>query len=141
MNSQCLSIPGIRQISYVPTSYLSHDVTYRAESGVPVLMTAQPTVISLKGEAVCEVERKFDNNSQQETAKLTFYTLDELPPHRHIAFVITDMQGNSFVIGAREAPFPIVKVAYTTGKPDGDASVRKYEVSFTARKALAPCTA
>ena len=140
MNSHCLSIPGIRRLSYISTSYLSHDVTYRADSGVQVLMTVLPTDISLKGEAVCEVERKFDNNSQQETAKLTFYTLDELPPHRHLAFVITDMQGNSFVVGAREAPFPIVRVTFTTGKPDGDASVRKYEVSFTARKGLALCS-
>lgn len=141
MSKQCLSIPGIRLVGYLGTLYLPHDVTFRAESGVPVKITNQPISISLKGEAVCEMDSKFDHNSMIETAKLTFYTLEELPLQSHLAFVFSDINGDFFVIGAREAPYPTVKVSRTTGTPDGDTSVRKYEVSFTARKALAPCTA
>ena len=135
--SQCLSIPGIMNVYYLRSAYLSCDVTFRAEAGVPVKTQQQPIIVQLKGEAVCEVESQFDNNSQLEKAKLTFITLDDVPLYYHLAFVIQTVQGEYFVIGAREQPYPTVKVTRTTGSPDGDAAARKYEVSFTARKALA----
>ena len=59
--SQCLSIPGIMNVYYLRSAYLSCDVTFRAEAGVPVKTQQQPIMVHLKGEAVCEVESQFDN--------------------------------------------------------------------------------
>jgi hypothetical protein len=91
------------------------------------------------GEVTCETEEQFDNNSQVEKASLTFNTLDELPTYRHLAFVIFTAQGDTFVIGTKELPYPTVKISRSTGTPDGEPSVRKYEVTFSARKSLVLC--
>ena len=138
--SKCLSLPGITHVWYILRDYLPDDVVYRAVADIPVTLQASPINISLKGEAVCEVEQSFDNNSYIEKSKLTFLTLDEVPTDQHPAFVIETVNGDKYVIGAKERPYPTVKITRSTGQPDGDPSVRKYEVSFTAKKALALCS-
>ena len=136
---KCLSLPGITKAWYIQRDYLPDDVVYRSVAGIPVTLQEQPISINLKGEAICEVEQSFDNNSYIEKSKLTLYTLDEVPTDQHPAFVIETVDGDKYVIGAKERPYPTVKITRSTGQPDGDASVRKYEVSFTAKKALALC--
>ncbi len=137
---KCLSLPGITKAWYIQRNYLPDDVVYRSVAGIPVTLQEQPISINLKGEAICEVEQSFDNNSYIEKSKLTFLTLDEVPTDQHPAFVIETVDGDKYVIGAKERPYPTVKITRSTGQPDGDPSVRKYEVSFTAKKALALCS-
>ena len=137
--NKCLSLPGITHIWYILRDYLPNDVVYRAVAGIPVSLSEQPISISMKGSAICEVEQSFDNNSYIEKAKLTFLTLDDVPVDQHPAFVIETVAGDIYVIGAKERPYPTVKITRSTGQLDGEPSVRKYEVSFTAKKALASC--
>ena len=137
---KCLSLPGITKAWYIQRNNLPDDVVYRAVAGIPVTLQEQPISINLKGQAVCEVEQSFDNNSYIEKAKLAFLTLDDVPTEKHPAFVIETADGDHYVIGAKERPYPTVKITRSTGQPDGDPSVRKYEVSFTAKKALALCS-
>ncbi len=138
--SECLSMPGIKRVWFLEAAYLPSDVVYRSVAGIPVSFSVQPTEIHLKGEAACEVEEQTDNNSLMEKSRLTFNTLTRLPTHGHLAFVFQTNDGDCFLIGSLERPHPTVKVNRSTGQPDGDASVRRYEVSFTAKKALAPCS-
>ena len=138
--NKCLSLPGIQQVWYISRNGLPDDVVYRSVAGIPVSVIEQPISITMKGEAVYEVEQSYDNNSYIEKAKLTFLTLDDVPTDQHPAFVIRTVNDEYYAIGAKERPYPTVKITRSTGQPDGDASVRKYEVSFTARKALALCT-
>jgi hypothetical protein len=138
--SKCLSLPGIQQVWYISRTGLPDDVVYRSVAGIPVSVIEQPISITMKGLAVCEVEQSYDNNSYIEKSKLTFLTLDEVPTDQHPAFVIETVDGDKYVIGAKERPYPTVKITRSTGQPDGDPSVRKYEVSFTAKKALALCS-
>lgn len=139
--SKCQSLPGIQKVWYIPCADLPDDVVYRSVAGIPILLLETPSVsITLKGEAVCEVEKSYDNNSYIEKAKLTFLSLDDAPTYNHPAFVIKTVNGETYLIGSKERPYPTVKITSSTGQPDGDASVRKYEVSFTAKKALALCT-
>lgn len=133
------SLPGIKRIAFVDCSLLPANITYRAMAGVPVGIFTSLNDICKVGEATCETEEQFDNNSQVEKASLTFNTLDELPTYRHLAFVIFTAQGDTFVIGTKELPYPTVKISRSTGTPDGEPSVRKYEVSFTAKKSLVLC--
>ncbi len=137
---KCLSLPGITKAWYIQRDYLPDDVVYRSVAGIPVTLQEQPISINLKGEAICEVEQSFDNNSYIEKSKLTLYALDDVPTYQHPAFVIETVDGDKYVIGAKERPYPTVKITRSTGQPDGDPSVRKYEVSFTAKKALALCS-
>ena len=149
--NKCYSLPGILNVWYVETRQLPDDVIYRAVAGIPVAMPVQPISIYFKGEAVCEVEESYDNrsalgtlrsskNCQMEKAKLTFTTLDEVPTRLSLAFLIRTVNNEQYIIGAKERPYPTVKVSRSTGSPDGDAAARRYEVSFTGRKALAPFT-
>jgi hypothetical protein len=137
---KCLSLPGITKAWYIQRNYLPDDVVYRSVAGIPVTLKEQPISINLKGEAICEVEQSFDNNSYIEKSKLTLYTLDEVPTDQHPAFLFQTIEGDIYIIGAKERPYPTVKITRSTGQPDGDTSVRKYEVSFTAKKALALCS-
>jgi hypothetical protein len=138
--SKCLSLPGIQQVWYISRTGLPDDVVYRSVAGIPVSVIEQPISITMKGEAVCEVEQSYDNNSYIEKAKLTFLTLDDVPTDQHPAFLFQTIEGDIYIIGAKERPYPTVKITRSTGHPDGDTSVRKYEVSFTAKKALALCS-
>jgi len=137
---KCLSLPGIQQVWYISRTGLPDDVVYRSVAGIPVSVIEQPISITMKGEAVCEVEQSYDNNSYIEKAKLTFLTLDDVPTDQHPAFLFQTIEGDIYIIGAKERPYPTVKITRSTGQPDGDASVRKYEVSFSAKKALALCS-
>ena len=136
---KCLSLPGIQQVWYISRTGLPDDVVYRSVAGIPVSVIEQPISITMKGEAVCEVEQSYDNNSYIEKAKLTFLTLDDVPTDLHPAFLFQTIEGDIYIIGAKERPYPTVKITRSTGQPDGDTSVRKYEVSFSAKKALALC--
>lgn len=137
---KCLSLPGITKVWYILRDYLPDDVVYRSVAGIPVSLQEQPISVTLKGNAICEVDQSFDNNSYIEKAKLTFYTLDDVPTDQHPAFVIETVDGDIYLIGAKERPYPTVKITRSTGQLDGEPSVRKYEVSFTAKKALALCS-
>ena len=134
---KCLSLPGITKVWYILRDNLPDDVVYRAVAGIPISFSEQPISITMKGEAFCELEQSFDNNSYIEKSKLTFLTLDDVPTDLHPAFVIETVDGDVYVIGAKERPYPTVKIIRSTGQPDGDPSIKKYEVSFTAKKALA----
>ena len=53
------------------------------------------------------------------------------------AFVIKDAQGDTFLIGTREAPFPMVEITETIDKEE---NIKAYKVTFTRRKSLVPCS-
>ena len=135
----CLSLPGITKVWCISRDYLPDDVVYRAVAGIPITLQGDPTEIGMKGAAACEVEQSYDNNSYIEKSKLTFLTLDDVSLDQHPAFVIETVDEEYYVIGAKERPYPTVKITRSTGQPDGDPSVAKYEVFFKAKKALALC--
>lgn len=136
---KCISIPGIINVWYVDTNYLPDDVIFKGVAGIQFSLGVQPISIPFIGEAIGEVDEQDDNNSQIQKVTLTFYTLSPLPTERDIAFVIRTVDNQLYLIGAKERPFPTVKMSATTGKTDGDAAIMKYEVTFSARKALIPC--
>ena len=139
--SHCISLPGIKKVWYVSHTDLPDDVIYKAVVDMPITLPTTTTEITLKGEATCELEESPDNNCYIEKVKLNIPTLDDVPLQDYPAFVIQTVDGTKYVIGAKERPYPAVKITRSTGRPDGDPSVRKYEVSFTAKKALALCSA
>ena len=108
---------------------------------MPVGIYSLTTDIELSGAATCESTASPDNNAQLEKAVLTFYSTDDtIPIDEPLAFVATTVQGQSYIIGRLEQPYPSIKRTRTTGAPDGDCSVLKYEVSFTAHRALVKCS-
>ena len=137
--SKCVSLPGIKKVWYLNRDFLPEDVIYRSVAGMSVALLHAPSSINMTGEAVCEVELMHDNNSYIEKVKLNFLTLEDVPTVNHPAFVFQTIDGSIYIIGSKERPYPTVKITRSTGHLDGEPSVRKYEVSFTAKKALALC--
>lgn len=135
----CINLPGIKTVSYLPTDNLPTDIIYQALSGYPTtLSTNLITPITQNGSSICELEQAPDNNTQIEKAKLTFSTLDSIPTSTPLAFLIETVNGDNYVIGTRERPYPTIKSSKSTSKPEGDPAVTRYEVTFTARKTLIP---
>ncbi|MBR7022800.1 MAG: hypothetical protein IKI09_04930 [Bacteroidales bacterium] len=97
------------------------------------------TPIAFVGVPTCEAVSTYNNNGRVEQTTLRFKTLDDVPTNRHIAFVVTDCNGQSYVIGQHEKPRPIIKTTSATGTPGGDPAVCSVEVTLYAQKSLIPC--
>ena len=135
---KCISLPGIKSISFTKCDDLEADLIYQALVDLPITISTIETEISLKSIPTCELEEAPDNNTQTQKAKLIFTTLQDLPTSKPLAFLIHTINDTHYILGVHERPFPSVKTTTTTSKPDGEAAIKKYEVTFTARKALIP---
>ena len=126
-------------MAYLQCEELPPNINYKAMAKVPVGIYPTPTYIDTDGKSECDTETDFDNNSKIEKATLKFSTTESLPVHIHLAFVIYTVRGEKYIIGCKEAPYPIIKVKSTTGSPDWQRNIINYEITFTARKALVQC--
>ena len=137
---QCQSLPGIKFIGYVPSENLQREMMYKHLAGVPVGVFTDIVPLNFVGVPTCEAVSNYGNNGRVEQTTLRFKTLDSLPTTRHVAYVVTDCNGQSYIIGQREKPRPIVKITRNTGIPDGDPSVCTVEITLYAQKSLIPCS-
>jgi hypothetical protein len=134
------SLPGIKFIGHVPSELLQREMMYKHLAGIPVGVFTDITPIAFCGVPTCEAVSTYNNNGRIEQTTLRFKTLDDLPIYRHVAYVVTDCNNQSYIIGQREKPRPIVKVTRDTGTPNGDPSVASVEITLYAQKSLIPCT-
>lgn len=134
-------LPGIIKIHAVLATSLMVSITQKALANVPVGIFADTFLVPQIGDAVCELETQFDNNSTLEKVKLTFSTKIRLPRYHHLAFIINTVDGKQYLIGTADKPYPIIKMDDSTGKVDGDSAVTKYTISYSNIVALVPCTA
>lgn len=130
-------LPGIRHIAYVDAEALTPHITLQALAKIPVGIFARLFQIPFdQRTALCETETEFDNNSTLETATLTFASTETLPLDRKLCFVIALVNGEQWLLGTQEPPFPFVGKESTSGLPDGDANTIKYTVNYTNKVAL-----
>ena len=132
-------LPGIKSISYVSCDSLPYHITTKAIVGIPIGIFDKGTTVHFVGVPKVDVDESFDNNSQLQKATLKFNTTDEMPTRGHHAFLIETVNGERFILGTREIPYPVVKVAFSSGKPSGESAAAEVEVTFVARQALAKC--
>lgn len=131
------SLPSIRQVAYIPCELLSPYILYRYAAKLPVGIFSTPTSVQIFSDASCESESTFDKGDYIEKTELTFSTVDVIPEDRPLAFVVTDNNDQSYLIGLREDPFPAVEV---TSSIAPDSNIRKVKVIFTSKKSLIPCS-
>lgn len=139
MNTTQQILPGIKAIYWLDSRHLPRRVDLHAIAGdaVAVLTDLYPIRFTDTPECSCVSER--DNGGYVETASLTFACLDLLPIHRPLAFVVTDIAGCHWLIGAKEHPQPLLKVEALCGTPDGDHAGFRYEIKHVAVKSMTPC--
>ena len=130
------SLPNIVSIYSVPCASLVPNITEKYRAHMPIGIFPLPTAIEHYGSASCEAEQEYDNGGYSEKTVLQFTTTDDISHYPPLAFVVTDAQGQSFVIGTREAPYPIVEITKTIDK---EVHVNSVKVTFTRQKSLVPC--
>ncbi len=133
------SLPGIKFIGHAPAENLQREIMNKHLAGLPVGVFTDITPIAFCGVPTCEAVSTYNNNGRIEQVTLRFKTLDTLPLQRHVAYIVTDCNNRSYIIGQREKPRPIVKVTRDTGTPNGDPAVCSVEITLYAQKALIPC--
>ena len=134
-----VALPSITKIAYLPCSELSPDIQLRYKVKMPVAVYAVTAPVKFFGIPTCEAVAEQENKGRVEHTTLKFSTLDELPTAYPVAFVVTTANGRSYLIGAMERPFPVVKIESTTGTPAGESAVNKVTVTFSSAKSLIPC--
>ncbi len=130
------SLPGIIAISYIECKNLPADMELRTLSGLSVGIYEPVAEVAFIGTPTCITESAYDMKSQSERTTLTFQTTVDLPIRRNLAFVITDVQENNYVIGHAEDPFPTIKRNRNLGTPADNKAVYTYEVVLIGRKTL-----
>lgn len=131
------SLPGIKAISFVPCHLLSPNIVEKYRAGIPVGVFSTSTPIEHYGNASCEAESEYINGGYSEKTVLQFTTTDEILQKPELAFVVTDVHDKSYLIGVKEAPFPMVDI---TEKIDDDTNINQVKVTFQRQKSLIPCS-
>lgn len=139
MNSSCQILPGVKSIGWVLCSSLPKQIALSGISRLPVALLADIHEITLFGSSDCRCSTEKDNNGWHQTASLTFFSSEEVPFENNIAFVVKDVNGNAFIIGSYEKPYPKVSIDSITGSPDNQSAGYKYSVSHKAIRTLVPC--
>ena len=130
------SLPGITSIATLPCLSVPLFAMEKALSGIPVGIMAKPSPVTLYGVTSCEAESEYDNASYLEKVTLQFETTDSIDTSSPLAFVVHDANRRTFLIGCREAPYPVIEINKSN---DNERNISKVKVSFTRRKALIPC--
>lgn len=130
------SLPNIVSICFLPCSSLTPNITEMYRAGLPVSISQSPTAIEHYGNASCEAEQEFVDGGYSEKTVLQFTTTEDISHYPPLAFVVTDAGGQLYIIGTREAPYPMVEITRTIDK---EVNVNTVKVTFTRRKSLVPC--
>ena len=80
--------------------------------------------------------RNTKGGTYYESTTLQFTTTDEIRQMQQLAFVVTDVNNHTYVIGCKEAPYPVVDI---TTNIDKDNNFSHVKVSFSRQKSLIPC--
>ena len=131
------SLPGIKAISFLPCHLLTPHIVEKHRAGIPIGVFPIPTPIEHYGNASCEAESEYIGGGYFEKTSLEFTTTDEIQQMPELAFVVTDVHDKSYLIGVKEAPFPIVNI---TTKVDDETNISEVKVTFQRQKSLIPCS-
>lgn len=132
-------LPGIKFIGWIDCRHLPRRVDLSAICRIPVPILTDINPIDFFGEPECKCQTKKEARGYEVAASLSFRSDIELPHDGFTGFVVTDVNGNSYLIGSREHPRPIVEMTRSTGIPSGESAGILYEIKHTALRSLIPC--
>lgn len=138
MRTSTQILPGIKAIGWLDCRALPKRVDLSAICGMPVAILTDIHPIPFFDEPTCECKTKKDGGGYEDTATLKFLT-NEIPRNPCLGFVVTDVNGNSYLIGSLEAPHPTVEPTRQTGIPSGDAAGYEYEIKHVSIRSMVPC--
>lgn len=134
-------LPGITFIGWLDGSKLQRATGCAKIVGQSVGIFTDIHPLQFCGEPDCRCKSERENGGYKDTATLKFNSPDLVPytQMRNIAFVITDCNGQSYLIGSLESPCATVECELLTGVPSGDAAGYSYEVKHCSYASMVPC--
>ena len=132
MSNFCTNLPGIVAIGYCRCENIQPNIVLKYSSGIPVGVFTEITPVHFFGQPAYDAVEEYDNNGRKLLCTLKFVSNDNIPLHKHLAFVITEASGTSFIIGSRERPYPVVKSSATSGTPSGESNATTYEIKWSS---------
>ena len=140
MRTNVQILPGVKAVGWLDCNNLPNRVDLMGICRQNFGIFTNITAVEFFDEPECFCKREKSGGSYCETASLKFQCGQRLPEYIRLGFVVTDIAGQSYLIGSKEAPRPIVEVEQKAGSPSGDAASFYYEIKHTALKTLIPCT-
>lgn len=108
-------IPGIRSIHFVDAATLPCDCDALARVGMPLVLAVDDPGQQLFDEPECTVTETHTRAGVKYDARLTFVT-DSMPRViTDAGVVVVTHDGDAFLLGRREAPYPRISVSRSTG--------------------------
>lgn len=138
MNSSCQILPGIKKLYWVERRYLQKRIDLYAMASQQVAILCDLNEIIFSGDPDCRCVTSKENNGWHQESTLKFRTAHAIPC-ADIAFIVTDVSGQSYLIGAYEMPYPLIKWEYKSGTPSGDPAGFEYEITHNALRTLVKC--
>lgn len=124
------NIPGITAISFFPASLCEQHIIEKATAGIAIYITAQKTHICLANTPSCEIAADYDTGLVSYKSTLKFKTREILPTHLPLCFVYTDIEKNTFLIGADTKPFPTIAFTRSSGIPGTSSAIIEYTITW-----------
>ncbi len=137
---KCFSLSGVKAISYIAANTLPDTILQQAVSKQPIVIYSSRTPVPFYGTPECSVEQINENNGTKEVASLVFRSLVVIPEAFAIAFLITDTNGQTYMLGCKNSPYPSITAIQQFGAPEGEPHCLNVTVEHTAIKALFPVT-
>lgn len=123
-------LQNINRVEFIETRYLSNMVLL-GNSEVTLQYWRNFIELCLVGLASVDVSQAIDNGSRLTTIKLTARTTSDFDVnHRRLAWRVTTVEGDQYLIGTTEQPFPITTVANDFPDKPTEQSGKKITVSW-----------
>ena len=129
------NLPGIKKIYLVPCHELPPHLLEHSISGLPTGLMCPTEEVDFVGNPKLEIKSTAMHNRFYEKAELTFNTYQRLEYDTPQAIVVEDVEGNTWLMGYREAPYPIFEFTDSLGFP-GEPKKIEYVITFLSEKAL-----
>lgn len=132
------SLPGIVFVGVVDCLKLQPHLREMTAAGLTVAAHTSVKAVPFT-DATCECVTEYSHGAPVQTATLKFRTTSIPDIDVQLGFVITDISGQSYLIGTAEPPYPKVSLTRKTGTPGGDPAVWEIEVKAVGQRSLLPC--
>lgn len=104
-------LQNINKVEFIETRYLNNMVLL-SNREVSLQYWRNFSELCLVGLASADVSQTVDNGSRLTTVKMTAHIIGDFSvDNRRLAWRITTVEGEQFLIGTTEQPFPVVSVA------------------------------
>lgn len=139
MKSSCQILPGIKFIACLPCRDVPANISMSAINNIPAVVNSDLLEITFFGSPECRCVTENINNGWTQKTNLKFHSSDQLPLSEPLAFVVTDANDDSFIIGSREEPFPIFNCERISGSESDEKAGFIYEISHVEIRSLIKC--